>query len=573
MGKTLLFPEWRPDLTELGTGVSPLISGVYPRADGYGPFPSIVAYTNALPSACRGACFARNSDGSVTLFAGTSTRLYKLNATTFTWEDVSKGGSAYTTMVDGKMWDFAQYNDVLIAVQVGTAPQAFTLSSSSAFADLGGSPPQAANVTIIGRFVFLSGLLSNPRRIQWCDLDAITTWTAGVGLADYQDLPDGGLVKRIAGGDAFGVCFQEDGKIRSLVYAPGSATVFQINVIATNDPLFAEYSVISVSDKIFYCSAQGFKKIEAANSAPVAIGKQRIDHTFFEDVDTSSLYLMRAATDPNFTRIYWSYKSIQGNAGLFDKALLYDWTLGENGRFTVVPMSGEFLATFATPGVTLEGVDPLAPTQISVTGAANNGSGKIRLTLSALSNADFNIVGQNFIVVQGVTGTTEANGTWAFTVIDSTHIDLVGSTFSNAYVSGGKIGGSLDALNFSLDSIAAAALPRLAAFDSSHKLGFFSGANVEAILETDEKDGEGTLMFVNELLLLSDSNNALCSIGYRDSPQDAVEYTTEQAVDTKGKTFPLIETRYARARVRISAGSTWSWIRGIQPEFVEAGSE
>src|SRR6201999_2333995 len=98
---------------------------------------------------------------------------------------------------------------------------------------------------------------------------------------------------------------------------------------------------------------------------------------------------------------------------------------------------------------TLEQLDAIARGALQVTGAANNGSGLIRLTLNQISNAFFQIAGQNFIVVQGVVGTTEANGTWRVNIVDSTHIDLLGSAFVHAYVSGGAIGGSLDALNFS----------------------------------------------------------------------------------------------------------------------------
>ena len=56
-------------------------------------------------------------------------------------------------------------------------PQVFDLTSSSAFADLGGSPPQARYIAMVGRFVVLSGLLSTPYRIQWSGLNATTTWT------------------------------------------------------------------------------------------------------------------------------------------------------------------------------------------------------------------------------------------------------------------------------------------------------------------------------------------------------------------------------------------------------------
>ena len=42
MGKLEQFPAFRPDLTDIGTGVSSLISGVVPRGDGYGPFKDFV---------------------------------------------------------------------------------------------------------------------------------------------------------------------------------------------------------------------------------------------------------------------------------------------------------------------------------------------------------------------------------------------------------------------------------------------------------------------------------------------------------------------------------------------------
>jgi hypothetical protein len=41
--------------------------------------------------------------------------------------------------------------------------------------------------------------------------------------------------------------------------------------------------------------------------------------------------------------------------------------------------------------------------------------------------------------VSGLTGTNEANGSWRFTIVNSTKIDLVGSSFKNAFVSGGVV--------------------------------------------------------------------------------------------------------------------------------------
>lgn len=74
-------------------------------------------------------------------------------------------------------------------------------------------------------------------------------------------------------------------------------------------------------------------------------------------------------------------------------------------------------------------------TNIAITGAANNGSGVIRLAVASTSA----LLTGNKIWVTGIVGTTEANNTWTINVIDLTHVDLVGSTFTNAYVSGGTL--------------------------------------------------------------------------------------------------------------------------------------
>lgn len=70
----------------------------------------------------------------------------------------------------------------------------------------------------------------------------------------------------------------------------------------------------------------------------------------------------------------------------------------------------------------------------AITGAANNGSGLIRITATAHTFAT-----GNFITITGVGGTVEANAAnWRITFINANTFDLVGSTFTNAYTSGGS---------------------------------------------------------------------------------------------------------------------------------------
>jgi surface protein len=70
----------------------------------------------------------------------------------------------------------------------------------------------------------------------------------------------------------------------------------------------------------------------------------------------------------------------------------------------------------------------------AITNAVNNGSGLIRISATA-----HGLTTGNKCFISGVVGTTEANGPWIVTVVDANTIDLDGSTFTNAYTSGGTL--------------------------------------------------------------------------------------------------------------------------------------
>ena len=296
------------------------IRNVIPRGDGYGPFPSFSAYTSALPSACRGAFYALKSDGTVVTFAGTSTRLYKLNNTDFTWTDVSKGGSTYSALSSTAQWQFAQTGNLVFATQANAVLAGVRPVVFDGFCRCAGSPPQAAYISVVGRFLVLSGLLSTPYRIHWSGLNsfnASTSWTSGVNSSDFQDFPDGGIVRGVAGGEA-GIVFQ-DQAIRRMSYVPGSPIIFQIDRITQDKGLYAPYSIIRAGERIFFYAGQGFHKIEPGG-VPEQIGREKVDRTFLADLDKGNLQLFMGAADPRSTRVYWAYKSVSGAVGTLRQA-------------------------------------------------------------------------------------------------------------------------------------------------------------------------------------------------------------------------------------------------------------
>jgi hypothetical protein len=483
----LKFSAYTPDTIDYESSSPKTILNVIPRADGYGPFPSVSTFTQALPAVCRGGFYALKSDGTVITFAGTSTKLYQLNNTDFSWTDVSKGASTYSSLSATAQWQFAQFGNLVFATQANVVLQVFDLSSSTAFADCGGSPPQAAYISVVGRFLVLSGLLSQPYRIQWSGLNATTTWTSGTNSSDFQDFPDGGIVRGVAGGE-YGIIFQ-DQAIRRMSYVPGSPLIFQIDRIAQDKGLYAPYSIIRAGEQIFYYGTQGFAKI-APGGYPEPIGREKVDRSFSVDLDKGNLQLMIGASDPRTSRVYWAYKSVNGQANLYDKIIGYDYVLDQ---WFPISDGGEYLLGISQTGLTLEALD--------------------------------------------------------------------------------SISSSLDALTLSLDAYATAVQPEIAQFSSAHKLGFYRGLNLEATLESGEQGTDGRKIRIKGFRAVTDAATHYGSCSYRDTSSAAATSGTEVLVSARtGRCDMQRETRYSRFKIRIPAGTDWTYCVGVEPDIAGAGS-
>jgi hypothetical protein len=479
------FGEYRPDVADYQSQFATFLANALPRGDGYGPFPDFSAYSAALPAPCRGFFKAIRPDASVAIFAATATRLYLLDNSAFTWTDVSKGGGAYSAVAATDSWQFVQFNNFVIAVQANVVPQLLDLSGPAVFADLAGSPPQARYISVVGRFIVLSGLVSNPYRVQWSGLDDVTQWTAGVNSSDFQDLPDGGIVRGVAGGE-FGNIFQ-DGSIRRMTFSPGSPFIFQIERITEDRGLYAPYSLIRAGDKIFFLSANGFMWM-APSGYPAPIGKERVDRTFLADLDKGSLQLVIGASDPRNARVMWAYKSNSGTSGVFDKLLCYDYVLD---RWSPVAMTGDYLGSLSQPGLTLERLD--------------------------------------------------------------------------------SISSSLDALGPSLDSFATSVTPEIAAFNGSHVLGFFRGGNLEATIDTGAQNADGRRVFVRGFRPITDAAMVYGSVVTAERWPGTPSTTAESPMDALGFCPQRASTRYARGRIRIPAGTAWSFALGLEPDMALEG--
>jgi hypothetical protein len=119
--------------------------------------------------------------------------------------------------------------------------------------------------------------------------------------------------------------------------------------------------------------------------------------------------------------------------------------------------------------------------------------------------------------------------------------------------------------------VALSALPKVVSADTSHRLGFFSGANVEATIDTAEQAITGKRARVTGLYPVTDAPGVFSSVGYRETLQATITYSTEQVVTSRGMCHANISTRLARGRMRIPAATVWTYATGFEPLFVPEG--
>jgi hypothetical protein len=130
--------------------------------------------------------------------------------------------------------------------------------------------------------------------------------------------------------------------------------------------------------------------------------------------------------------------------------------------------------------------------------------------------------------------------------------------------------GNLDALPFSLDAVpgSTAIAQSLAAIDATHKVSFFAGTNMEAIAETPEQAvGGSSRVMIRGFRPITDAPVVYGSLKVRTLQGAAMVQTTEQVMNTLGYVPQRVDTRYARARVRIPSGTSWSFVSGVEPDF------
>jgi hypothetical protein len=334
------FGEWLPDQPGV-IGALTTAKNCFPKAVGYGPFPQEVDYSDAAPQNLTAAAAAKDTNSITSIYAAGTTRLFKLDTNDFSWDDISA-----VTYSGTSGWKFTQFGNSLIAANESNTMQYIDVMSGTTFADLAADAPKAKFVTVVRDFVVSGYQSSYKNRIQWSGINNEKTWTTSATTqADFQDVPDGGFVQGVTGGE-FGLVLLERSIVR-MSYV-GTPLIFQFDNIARNRGCFEPNSVIQWQGITYFLGDDGFYACDGQNLKN--IGAEKVNRYFFNSLKEGDIGNMSAAIDPINNLVVWGYPTVD----LDYRVLVYHvptgkWSYSDSTATRVAPVS--------TPSITLEGLD------------------------------------------------------------------------------------------------------------------------------------------------------------------------------------------------------------------------
>jgi len=337
------FGEWLPDQPSIA-GQMIDVNNVIPQAVGYGAISSAVNLSNDAGEELTNV-FAGRYSGTTELFAGGTSKLFKFNSSTLNLDNVSKAGN----YAGSGRWRFAQFGNVVLAVNNVNKVQSWTVGSSTNFADVDANAPIAKFIAVVRDFVVTANLDSgnNSNKVQWSDLNDESTWVSGTtSQSDFQLLPDGGNITGLVGGE-FGLIFLERSIVR-MTYS-GSPLFFQFDTISRGLGCNASGSVAQYGNIAYFLSDDGFYSCDGASIR--GIGTEKIDRHFYSNANIDKLDTISSAIDPVKNIVVWNYANNSGGRSL----IIYNWQLDKWSKSDLTDV--EYVASLATAGVTLEGLD------------------------------------------------------------------------------------------------------------------------------------------------------------------------------------------------------------------------
>lgn len=552
MAKTrIIFGEWTPDQPGIAGSVTEAVN-CYPVANGYAALNSIEPYPNADTTAGESLqiAFAGKFAGQNTLFAASSSKIFKFDSGTNTYVDISKSGGYSATS-----WDVTQFGPKMILANGTNKLQSYSLAGSSVFADLSADAPTAKYVTVVRDFVVAANVAGAESTVYWSDINNEVNWTpASSSQSDFQVLPDGGDVTGLAGGE-YGLVFLERAIYR-MTYA-GSPFFFQFDAISRAIGCISNGSIAQLADKTYFLADDGFYVCNGQTVSP--IGAEKVNRWFFSNAAPDLIQAQMSATiDPIRSLIIWVVPTNSGNKLLIYNAQVDKWSYSEENV--------ESLAYLVTSSSTLESLD-----KISITPGQNTQNGTYERTGTTVTvNLTNHKLQTNAFVYFDATSGGAADGFYQITVVDA-------NTFTLTTVASGAISTSncvislpsIDNLTASLDDRAYAGGSWFLGGVQGQQIYGFTGGNQTAYITSNDLDFGRSMISLAKPIV--DNGSADVAVGSRVLLDQTISYGNFVSADAENRVSLRSNGNYHRVRVK-PTGTGWTTAVGVEVEYFQQGT-
>lgn len=599
------FAAWLPDQADLNGQATGDILNVLCSTGSYLPFPDLAALSSALSAEPLGFFTARSLSGQVTIFAGTATKLWKLDNTTLTWEHVSK--LAANQAVNGTFaTDTGWTKDAgwTIAAGVATATTAasgnsisqaqsftaatiykvvFTVSGFSA----GGVRPVLSGGTSVngttraanGTFTeYLTAVTGNTT----FELEAVGTTTLNVDNVTVQALTN------YAANATARWCFEQFGEYVVAVNINDDPQVFQLGVSTdfaalAGSPPRASF-VKAWGD--FLCLMQlatNANRVHWSALNDITGWTPGTNNSDYQDFPEGGVVQGSSrATNPLIIleRAIYLGTFVPGSSIIFSFVKIHDgrgakspYSIASRGENTFFADEGSFFQITSDGAIADIGFEKVSRTIFGQLAASD-----VATMVGAIDPFYSRVYWTMDLTGAGIYGAILVYD-WLQTrwsIANQANVGIFPAATAGYTLEGlDAISTNLDALAYSLDSkVWQGGAPILAAFGSDFKLGFFNGTNKEAIITTSEKgDLSGRIAVTSSAYAVVDTDNYTMAIGSRMKRGAVVTWTSEiTPTSATGRCDKMLAARFQRFRTTIPAGVVWTHAQGIEVSSKDGGA-
>ena len=340
------FGEWMPDQSGISGSLTDA-KNVVSQAIGYGPFPTPVSFSSAAAENLTSLYAAKAPDSNTYFFAAGLSKIYTVSGS----GTLTQVNTGLTTGANDRV-RFTQFGKTVIICNNAEKLKSWVLGTSTTFAEVAATAPIAKFITVVRDFVVCANTLETTQqqyRVRWSAINDETDWVENVNTqSDYQDIPDGGQIMGIRGGE-FGLVLLER-SIHRMTYV-GTPFIFQFDNISRNKGCMVSGSVAQYQGITFFLSDDGFYMCDGQQVVP--IGAEKVDRFFLSDASEAEYNSMSAAIDPVRKLVIWNYKSVDATR----KLMIYNF---QTKKWTYGDANTDYLGEASSGASTLEELDSIS---------------------------------------------------------------------------------------------------------------------------------------------------------------------------------------------------------------------